>query len=146
MEIKHINQIHERLSESHQETIEALRDLLSVSDMKKATVKFKLNYEGQHDDNNDSLYGVGYVFQTIINSQLDERDDFLANGKFIVGWYKGREECWLAFGDWFIYADGYHTITWFRSDDEQFTAGIDIPAIDIYERYFAPNNPTPLRA
>lgn len=146
MEIKHITRIHQEMTSSQMQAIDELREMLSVSDMRIATMKFKMSYEGKDDDNMESLYGVGYVFQTIMDSDIIERDFFLADGKLVVGLMEENEECWLSFGDWYIFADGFNRIEWYASDDDRFIVGAQLAAIDIYEKFFAEQSLAQLRA
>lgn len=136
--IKHIEQIHHQIKSAQGKAIEELKSLLFVNKMRLATLRFKLELESDTDENLNSFYGVGYVFQTLIESGISEKEFFLNHGKLVVGRINGEEECWLSLGDWYIYADGYANIDWTLIKDSDYVVEDEVPARDIYERFFAP--------
>lgn len=109
---------------------------LSIKGMQRSTLQFKLSMEDEPTEFLETFYGVGYVFQTILDCGDAIREHFLKHGKLIVGIAENKESCWLAYCGWYIIADGMHMIRMVKINQSDFEAAEDVSAQDLYDRHF----------
>lgn len=116
--------------------INELNARLSARDMQLATLQFKLTMEDEPTEFLESFYGVGYVFQTILNSGPQIKNYFLKTGKLVVGVADEKESCWLSFCGWYIIADGMHSIHMVQIEFSDFDVAETVDAQELYERHY----------